>query len=73
VLEKARVRGTYDELVAMELCGFMRSRPAAFDVVLSADTLVYFAALEQALEAAHGLPAPEWPADLRRRAPGHYR
>jgi predicted TPR repeat methyltransferase len=58
MLEKARVRGTYDELVAMELCEFMRSRPAAFDVVLSADTLVYFGALEQALEAAHGCLRP---------------
>ena len=52
MLEKARARGTYDELVEMELCEFMRSRPAGFDVVLSADTLVYFGALEQAIEAA---------------------
>jgi predicted TPR repeat methyltransferase len=36
----------------MELCEFMRSRPAAFDIVLSADTLVYFGALEEALAAA---------------------
>ena len=52
MLEKARARRLYDELVVMELCGFMRSRPAAFDVVVSADTLVYFGALEEALAAA---------------------
>ena len=42
MLEKARARRVYDELVVMELCDFMRSRPAAFEVVVSADTLVYF-------------------------------
>jgi predicted TPR repeat methyltransferase len=52
MLEKARVRRLYDELVAMELCEFMRSRPSAFDVVLSADTLVYFGALDEVLAAA---------------------
>jgi predicted TPR repeat methyltransferase len=31
----------------------MRSRPAAFDVVVSADTLCYFGALEEPLAAAH--------------------
>lgn len=51
MLRKARERGLYDELVVEELCAFMRSRPAAFDIVLSADTLVYFGALEEALAA----------------------
>jgi predicted TPR repeat methyltransferase len=49
---KARPRGAYDELCVQELCEFMRSRPAAFDVVLSADTLVYFGALGEAMGAA---------------------
>ena len=53
MVEKARQRGLYDELVVAELCGFMRGRPGSFDVVLSADTLVYFGALEEALAAAH--------------------
>jgi predicted TPR repeat methyltransferase len=52
MLQKARSRGIYDELVEMELCAFMRSRPASYDVVVSADTLVYFGALEAPLEAA---------------------
>ncbi|MDE2051226.1 MAG: tetratricopeptide repeat protein [Gammaproteobacteria bacterium] len=52
MVEKARARGCYDELLVEELCAFMSSRPAAFDVVLSADTLVYFGALEEPLRAA---------------------
>jgi len=58
MLEKARARRTYDELVAAELSEFMRSRPASFDVVLSADTLVYFGALEEVLAAARDCLRP---------------
>jgi predicted TPR repeat methyltransferase len=58
MLEKARARRIYDELVAAELCDFMRSRPASFDVVLSADTLVYFGALEEVLAAARDCLRP---------------
>jgi predicted TPR repeat methyltransferase len=53
MIEKARQRELYDELVVAELCEFMRRYPGAFDVVLSADTLCYFGALEEALAAAH--------------------
>jgi len=52
MLEKARARRLYDELVVTEMCEFMRSRPGAFDVVVSADTLVYFGALDEPLAAA---------------------
>jgi predicted TPR repeat methyltransferase len=52
MVSKARLRGLYDELVVQELCEFMRSRPGAFDVVLSADTLCYFGALGEAMAAA---------------------
>jgi predicted TPR repeat methyltransferase len=52
MLAKARDRRVYDELVTAELCEFMRSRTDAFDVVLSADTLVYFGALEEVIAAA---------------------
>lgn len=54
MLEHARKRGLYDELTVGELSQFMRSRPKSFDVVLSADTLCYFGALEEPLEAARG-------------------
>ncbi|HKR36471.1 MAG TPA: tetratricopeptide repeat protein [Steroidobacteraceae bacterium] len=53
MLEHARERGGYDELAVGELCAFMRSHPAQFDAVVSADTLVYFGALEEACAAAH--------------------
>jgi predicted TPR repeat methyltransferase len=52
MVEKARARAVYDELVVEELSQFMRSRPNTFDVVASADTLVYFGALEEPLVAA---------------------
>lgn len=52
MLAKARARDLYDELVVMELGAFLASRPAAFDVVVSADTLCYFGALDEVLCAA---------------------
>jgi predicted TPR repeat methyltransferase len=52
MVERARVRECYDELVVAELSAFMQSRVAAFDAVISADTLVYFGALEEPLSAA---------------------
>jgi len=54
----ARARAVYDELVVGELCAFMRERPQAFDVVISADTLVYFGALEEATAAARACVRP---------------
>jgi predicted TPR repeat methyltransferase len=52
MLDKARGRRIYDELTVMELTAFMLSRPTSFDVVVSADTLCYFGALDEALAAA---------------------
>jgi predicted TPR repeat methyltransferase len=52
MLEKAKARGGYDELVVAELCAFMRQKHAEFDAIVSADTLVYFGALEDAMSAA---------------------
>ena len=49
------------ELVVSELCTFMRTRPAQFDAVISADTLVYFGALAEAMGAAkHCLKPGGW-------------
>ena len=52
MIDVARPRNVYDELVVGELVAFMSSRPAAFDVIVSADTLVYFGALEEAAATA---------------------
>lgn len=53
MVDKARARGGYDALDVAELTAFLRDRPARWDVVLSADTLVYFGDLREVLAAAH--------------------
>jgi predicted TPR repeat methyltransferase len=53
MLDRARARAVYDELVTAELCTFMRSRPDAFDAIICADTLVYFGPLDEPLRAAY--------------------
>lgn len=52
MLDKARARKVYDHLEVAELCAYMREHPGEYDVVLSADTLCYFGALEGAMAAA---------------------
>jgi predicted TPR repeat methyltransferase len=52
MLEKARARAVYHELHEAELVAFLRTHPAAFDVVTCADTFVYFGALEEAFAAS---------------------
>ena len=52
MIERARSRACYDELITAELSAFMRSRTGSFDAVVSADTFVYFGALEEPLGAA---------------------
>ena len=54
MLERASARGAYDELHKAELTAFLRSRPGAFDAIVSADTLIYFGELREVAEAAHG-------------------
>ena len=54
MLERAARRGAYDELRKEELTSFLRDRPAAFDVIVSADTLNYFGELREVAGAAHG-------------------
>jgi predicted TPR repeat methyltransferase len=54
MLAKARERGVYDELVAGELTQFLAARHAAYDLILSADALVYFGDLAEAARAAGG-------------------
>lgn len=58
MIDKARPRQVYDELVVGELCAFMRERAQCFDAVISADTLVYFGALEEASAAARQCVRP---------------
>ena len=53
MLECARVRNCYDELVVSELTEFLRQQPRTFDAVVCADTLMYFGALEPVFAAAN--------------------
>jgi predicted TPR repeat methyltransferase len=53
MIDRALARGCYDELAASELTDFLHGRLRAFDAVVSADTLVYFGALEQTFAAAN--------------------
>lgn len=58
MLEQARARGLYDELAQEDLTQFLASRDAAYDVVLSADTLCYFGRLDTVSRAAAGALRP---------------
>lgn len=54
MLQQARKLGLYDELAEQELTRFLASRENQFDVIVSADTLVYFGDLTELLSAAEG-------------------
>jgi predicted TPR repeat methyltransferase len=52
MLAQARARKIYDELVKGELTAYLREQTGAFDVIVSADTLVYFGPLQDVAAAA---------------------
>jgi predicted TPR repeat methyltransferase len=52
MLQQAQRRGIYDVLHKAELVYYLRTQPAAFDIVVSADTLCYFGPLDDAMQAA---------------------
>ena len=54
MLEKARGRGVYDELIAGELTEHLRARRNTYDLTIAADVLVYFGDLQEVLSAAAG-------------------
>jgi predicted TPR repeat methyltransferase len=54
MLDRARERGVYDELIKAELTEYLLGQHQVFDVIVSADTLVYFGSLEPVIAAAHG-------------------
>jgi predicted TPR repeat methyltransferase len=58
MLAIAREKGLYDELVQAEVTDFLCGRDDAFDLILSADTLVYFGDLAPVLTAAAGALRP---------------
>jgi predicted TPR repeat methyltransferase len=54
MIAHAQERKVYDSLVKGELTTYLLSVPAAYDVIVSADTLVYFGPLEDVVAAAAG-------------------
>ena len=52
MLDKAQLRHLYDDLTQAELTAYMAAHPERYDLVVSADTLVYFGELREALSAA---------------------
>lgn len=59
MLGHARARQLYDQLDQAELTQYLQSQPQGFDAVVSADTLIYFGALDAVFAAAHGALRPE--------------
>jgi predicted TPR repeat methyltransferase len=53
MLLAAQRREIYDELVTAELTGFLATQPAVFDLIVLADTLIYFGTLAPVFSAAH--------------------
>jgi len=51
MLAQARDKGVYQALVKAELTEFLRDKGEAFDLIVSADTLVYFGCLQQIIPA----------------------
>ncbi len=58
MLDRARLRGQYDELKTAELVNYAEMHPGEFDAVLCADTLCYFGDLSAALQAFHSALRP---------------
>ena len=58
MLAQAREKELYDALVNAELTEYLRDNREAFDVIVSADTLVYFGDLEGVFSAAAGSLRP---------------
>jgi predicted TPR repeat methyltransferase len=53
MLDKSISRASYDELVQGELTAFIAAHEAYYDLIVSADTLVYFGDLKPVMEAAY--------------------
>jgi predicted TPR repeat methyltransferase len=53
MLARARAREVYATLDKAELTQYLHDNPDAFDLIVSADTLVYFGVLDAALTGAH--------------------
>jgi predicted TPR repeat methyltransferase len=58
MLAEARNRSVYDELLKCELSAYLADCTEMFDVIVSADTLVYFGTLKAVVAASAGALRP---------------
>lgn len=58
MLDKARERGGYDELVEAELVAYLELHAQAFDLVVAADVVLYFGRLERLASALRAALRP---------------
>lgn len=58
MLAKAARRGGYDELAVADLCDYLRGDVGRFDLIVSADVLIYFGVLEEIVGLAARRLAP---------------
>lgn len=58
MLDKAQRRGLYDRLDRAELTAYLSARAEAYDLVVSADTLCYFGALDAVAASVRGALKP---------------
>lgn len=59
MLARARARGVYDDLIEAELATWLMTQAETYDLIVSADTLCYFGALDVALAGARHALRPE--------------
>jgi predicted TPR repeat methyltransferase len=58
MLRRAKARGVYDVLHKAELGYYLETQPARFDLLVSADTLIYFGDLRTVVQHAHAALRP---------------
>lgn len=58
MLRRAKARGVYDVLHKAELGYYLQTQPARFDLLVSADTLIYFGDLRAVMQHAHAALRP---------------
>ena len=68
MLTRAKEKNVYDELYKVELTEYLRDQREAFDVIVSADTLVYFGDLRRRPDGRRQCVAAERAVDFHRGA-----
>jgi predicted TPR repeat methyltransferase len=59
MLARAQARGSHDALIKAELSAYLNDHPEEYDLIVSADTLVYFGALDAVFAAARRALRPD--------------